>query len=75
MTGLLGQAPEQRCSAWPQQEAQGHVVYSQDEHITTAGRVHTTLRSLTVIHIQRWSCPAFVDTLATAGAGGGCWCS
>jgi hypothetical protein len=52
MTGLLGTGPRATLLRVAPGKARGHVDYSQDEHNTTAGRLLTTLRSLTVIHIQ-----------------------
>jgi hypothetical protein len=47
-----GQAPEQRRSAWPRAKLGATSSTARTKHNTTAGRLLTTLRSLTVIHIQ-----------------------
>jgi hypothetical protein len=47
-----GQAPEQRCSAWPRAKLGAMSFTARTKHNTLPGRLLTTLRSLTVIHIQ-----------------------
>ena len=52
MTGLLGTGPRATPLRVAPGKARGHVVYSQDETQHHCRPAATTLRSLTVIHIQ-----------------------